>query len=400
MTDDQKWLSRRYLLYRACTNLWFFGSVWLYFYRLFITDQQVGILDGMAFAIGLLAEIPSGALADKFGRDRMVRLGQVLIASGILMQAVGSSFMPFFVGQSVLMVGMAFVSGADEALFFERLKFKRDSIDWRKLVTRGAQVALIATLTATVLGGLLHGVHPRLPWLLNGFAFIVAAIVIWPVRDGRPRNARGRPLAEIKSYLQDIKTGFAQFRLPALRLYVPLILAVQALFYTYGYGLLRMILLDRFTFSPFLGTVAVASAGIITVILLALLHKYANNISEKRVLVLIGLAAAASLLMSLADIGLWGYLVILALYAGEHIMQPFMSEILNKHAPEAQRATVLSVASFLRMLPYVCLAPIIGYLSTYNQLQYFFVPWAVLVAGAVLLYILSKKRDERIHLQQ
>lgn len=400
MTEDQKWLSKRYLLYRVFTNMWFFGSIWLYFYRLFITDQQVGLLDGMAFAIGLLAEVPSGALADKFGRDKMVRLGQLLIAGGILMQAVGSSFMPFVAGQAILMIGMAFVSGADEALFFERLKLKRDSTDWRKLVTRGAQVALIATLVASVLGGVLHGVNPRLPWLLNGFAFIVAALIIWPVRDERPRGARGTPLAEVKDYLLDIKTGFAQFRLPKLRLYVPLILAVQALFYTYGYGLLRMILLDRFTFSPFWGTVAVAGAGIITVILLALLHKYADSVSEKRVLVPIALAAAASLLLSLADIGLWGYFVILALYAGEHLLQPFMSDILNKHAPEEQRATVLSVASFLRMLPYVCLAPFIGYLSTHHKLQYFFVPWAVLIVGAVLLYVSAKKRDVRIQLQQ
>ena len=86
------------MTYRMFTNLWFVGAVWLYFYRLFITDQQVGILDGMAFAIGLLAEVPSGALADKFGRDKMVKLGQILAGSGLLLQASGSSFSVFFIG--------------------------------------------------------------------------------------------------------------------------------------------------------------------------------------------------------------------------------------------------------------------------------------------------------------
>lgn len=396
MTDTQRWLSRKYLAYHTLTNLWFLGAVWLYFYRIFITDQQVGLLDGMAFAIGLLAEVPSGALADKFGRDRVVRLGQVLAGGGLLIQAAGSSFVPFFVGQTIMMIGVSFVSGADEALFFEKLKFKRDSTNWRKLVTRGSQVALIATLTATVVGGWLHTINPRIPWVLTGLAFVVAAVLIWPIKDTRAKSARQKVSAEIKGYLSDIKTGFAQFRLPKLWVYVPIILTVQGLFYATGYGLLRLILLDRFHFDPFWGSVVVASSSLITVIALGFMHKHADRMSEKHVVTLISLAAAASLLLSLANIGMWGYVVILVLYAGEYLLHPFMSEILNKHAPEDQRATVLSVASFLRTLPYVCLAPIIGYLSTHGSIEYFFVGWAALIGVASFLYLSRKKRDTQI----
>src|SRR5690606_16731701 len=135
----------KYIAYRTLTNMWFIGAVWLYFYRIFITDQQVGVLDGLAFAIGLLAEVPSGALADKFGCDRMVRVGQLLVGCGLLMQAAGSSFAVFFVGQTMLMVGIALVSGADEALFYENLGFDKATTNWRKLVTRGTQFAMIGT---------------------------------------------------------------------------------------------------------------------------------------------------------------------------------------------------------------------------------------------------------------
>src|SRR3989344_3362750 len=136
LTQNQHWLSRKYLAYKTLTNLWFVGAIWLYFYRIFITDQQVGILDGVAFAIGLIAEVPSGALADRFGRDKMVKFGQVLAGSGLLIQAFGSSFVPFFVGQVIMMIGVSFVSGADEALFFGKLNFAQTSVNWRKLVMR------------------------------------------------------------------------------------------------------------------------------------------------------------------------------------------------------------------------------------------------------------------------
>lgn len=400
MTDDQYWLSKKYLLYKLLTNLWFVSAVWLYFYRIFITDQQVGFLDGMAFAIGLIAEVPSGALADKFGRDRMVRLGQILAGCGLLIQAAGSSFIPFFVGQSIMMIGVSFVSGADEALFFGRLNFDRVSKKWRKLLTRGSQVALIGTLLATIAGGWLHNVNPRIPWILTGSSFVASAFLIWSVKDDRKKVLRRGFITELKGYLLDIKTGFAEFRLPKLWIYVPIIITVQGLFYTTGYGLLRLVLLDRFHFNPFLGSIAIATSSLITIGLLSFMHKYAEIISEKKVLTYISLSAAMGLLLSLANIGLWGYVVIFTLYAGEHILYPFMSEILNYHAPEDQRATVLSVASFLKSLPYVLLAPIIGYLNTNGKLNYFLVGWPCLIFIAIFVYLLRKQADDKIKIDE
>lgn len=393
LTQNQKYLSVKYLVYQFLTNLWFVGAIWLYFYRLFITDAQVGILDGFAFAIGLVVEVPSGVLADRFGRDRLVKLGQILAGSGLLIQAVGGSFVPLFVGQAIVMIGISLVSGADEALFFDKLKFDPKTLDWRKLVTRGSQVALIGTLFATIAGGWLHGLNPRLPWILNGFAFVGSALMIWSMKEERKTRVKQTLFVELKDHLMDIKNGFAEFLTPKLGLYVPVIITVQGLFYTVGWGLLRLVLLDRFHFSEFWGSVVIASSSLITVGILALMHRYAENLSEKRVIVLISLGAVASLLLSIADIGMWGYVVILSLYTGEHVLYPFMSEVLNLRASDRHRATVLSVASFLRILPYVVLAPVIGYLNSNGRLEYFLIFWSGLIVIAVLVYILLKRKD-------
>jgi len=398
MTNEQQWLARKYIAYRTLINMWFVGAIWLYFYRLFITEQQVGILDGLAFAIGLLAEVPSGALADKFGRDRTVKLGQLLSGSGFLIQSIASSFLLIFIGQMIMMIGYALVSGADDALFFERLKFDKNSNDWRKLVTRASQMALVGSLFAYVIGGWTYSIEPRIPWVLNGIAFISSAIVIWSVKDMRPKKARQKFLPEIKDYLLDIKTGFAQFKTPKLLIYIPFILTVQGLFYASSFGLLRLIMLDRFHFSPFWGSVVVASSSLITVGILSYMHKNADKLLEKKVLLTIGLIAISSLVLSIANIGFWGYIVILAIYASEQVLNPYMSEVLNTHSPENQRATVLSVASFFKSLPYVLLAPIIGYLNTHKKIEYFFIIWAVAIFIALLVYLSAKKRDSFIAL--
>jgi MFS family permease len=229
MTQNQKDISKRFLVYKFLTNLWFVSAIWLYFYRIFITDQEVGMLDGMAFAIGLLAEVPSGVMADKFGRDRMVKLGQFLAGSGFLIQAFGSNFVPFFVGQTVLMIGVSFVSGADEALFFDKLQFKK-MVDWRKLVTRGTQLALVGSIVALMVGGWLYEINPRIPWILTGLSLISSLLIIWPIKESRIKRDRQKLFSELKEQLVDIKAGFSEFATQKLFLYVSLIITVQGLF--------------------------------------------------------------------------------------------------------------------------------------------------------------------------
>lgn len=398
MTNQQKLISKKFLVYKMLTSMWFLGAVWLYFYRLFITDQQVGILDGTSFAIGLLAEVPSGAIADKIGRDKTVKIGQLAIALGLIYQAMSHHFPSLLVGQIIVMVGLALVSGADEALFFENLDFKRESKDWRKLVTRASQFALAGSVVALTIGGWLHTVNPRIPWFATAAAFIASVYVIWSVKDNRQHSKRNTFSNELRDYFSDIRDGFKAFWEPNLRLYVPIIITVQGLFYVNGYGLLRIILLDRFGFSPFWGAIAVATSSLVTVGILGYMHKNAETLSEIKVISVISAAALAALLMATANLGLWGYVVILTLYAGEHTLQPYMSEILNYHTTESRRATILSVGSFLRILPYVLLAPIIGYLSTKNKLEMFLVSWAILIGIALALYLVRKKSDNSIPL--
>jgi len=393
--ESQNALARTYLAYQCLSSMFFISAVWLYFYRLFITDAQIGVLDGVAFGIGLIAEVPSGVLADKFGRARITRLGLVLTGGGFLIQAFGSSFVPFFIGQSIMMVGVSLTSGADDALFFSKINFDRNSVQWRRLVTRGSQMALVGLLVATLMGGWLHTINPRLPWILTGIAFVSAALLIWRLTDAEMTREKISIGKELKEHIKEIRDGFILFRTQELLRYVPLILTVQALFYTASWGLLRVVLLDRFHFDPIAGSVIMAGCSIATVVVLGLIHRHAEKVSEKYVLSLIAISAAVSLLVSIPDIGTWGFCVIFALHAGECILHPFMSEILNNAAHDEQRATVLSVASFFKVLPYVALAPLIGALNTHGKLDYFLIIWPVLIAVALLFY-LSRQRKMRL----
>ena len=357
-----------------------------------MNDAGVGILDASAFGIGLLAEIPSGALADKFGRGRIARLGLILAGSALALQAVGG-FMPIFFFQILTSIGYALTSGADEALFFSKLKFREDSKHWRRLMIRGGQAALVASLIATLLGGLLYGISPQAVFIVNGIALVVGAVMIWNIKDEKISRGRQKILASVKEYGSNIAEGFRAFASPKLRLYIPLIITIQGLFYTVGMGLLRIVLLDRFHFSPFAGSVVITICAVVSIVVLHFLHAKSETLREKKILTVLALSAASGLLLSVFNIGWFGFVVILIFYVGEHVMYPFLSEILNKNAPEKQRSTVLSVASFFKEMPYVVLAPIIGWLSSVGRLDIFLVVWAILITLAWAYYFVKKKRN-------
>jgi|GEM_PF-1554517 len=394
LTPAQRILSSKYIAYSFITGLCFHSAVWLHFYRIFMSDQKKGLLDILTFSIGLLAEIPSGVIADAFGRAKICRFGHVLNAIGLIILASSTSSLHYQIGITIHVIGMALVSGADQALFFDKLAFHPESLSWRRLATRGYQAGLIAAVMSAIIGGLFYTVNPRIPFSVDAIAFFSAYLLLRPIQDPPSLPRPNAVLVEIKQHISEIFRGFAAFLSPTLRLYIPIIVVVQGLFYAADWGTFRVILLDRFHFDPFQGSIVIATVILLTVAVLHLMHRFADALPEQFVFIGVSVIAAIGLLLSIFDLGRWGWFVIFALYAGDLALRPVISESLNARVAPANRATMLSVASFLKNLTYVALSPILGFLNSANRLHYFLLVWPLLIGVAIITYLTSKRRCE------
>ena len=127
------------------------------------------------------------------------------------------------------------------------------------------------------------------------------------------------------------------------------------------------------------------------------MNKFAEQLHERRVFIYLVASVAVTLITSVAGNGLLGVVIILAMYLADGIFYPFMSEVINKHASSQSRATVISVASFLKTLPYVILAPLIGWLNTIGRLDIFLIGWAILMIAALVYYLSKHKNDTVLH---
>ncbi len=121
---------------------------------------QILTLQSVYLLVSLLAEIPTGVVADKFGRKVSVMLGGVSFALGALLYSVVPWFWVFIIAESLMGVGKAFNSGAMEALEYESLKDLGLGKEYLFFVYRKRAVQLAGNVLSGVLAFLLVNVLP------------------------------------------------------------------------------------------------------------------------------------------------------------------------------------------------------------------------------------------------
>ncbi len=95
------------------------------------------LLQGIFAFTMVLWEVPSGYLADRWGRRRCLALGDTLYVIAMLIFVMGHSFAPFFIAQMFSATSHGFVSGADSALLYDSLKARGREEEYQKLESRG-----------------------------------------------------------------------------------------------------------------------------------------------------------------------------------------------------------------------------------------------------------------------
>ena len=86
-----------------------------------LTLTQVGIMEAFFWGVKLLIEIPSGAVADRFGRRATFWLGLIIEAGGVITFAFASNFPILLLSYALWSGGFSFRSGNDHAYIYDAL---------------------------------------------------------------------------------------------------------------------------------------------------------------------------------------------------------------------------------------------------------------------------------------
>lgn len=97
----------------------------VFYQGLALSFTQIGILMALIMIFRLLSEIPTGVVADLYGRKVSTLIGYFVIISGFVGIFFSSSFMILALYNALIGIGTAFVSGALEAWMTDNTGHKR-----------------------------------------------------------------------------------------------------------------------------------------------------------------------------------------------------------------------------------------------------------------------------------
>lgn len=116
---NPRWLS----LAKVCAELKAINGVASLFYlHRGVAFDQIFYLSIVWSITTLLFEVPSGYLADRFGRKRTLLLGTFITAFSYLVAFFADSFLAFCVQFALMSFGFSCFSGTEEALLYDTLK--------------------------------------------------------------------------------------------------------------------------------------------------------------------------------------------------------------------------------------------------------------------------------------
>jgi len=154
---------RRFILFRVFFNARYYYPIFtLLFLDFGLTLEQFAILNVIWAATIVLAEVPSGALADIIGRRNLLIAGAILmiiemaVICAVPFQHPWLLFPLFVINRVCSGLAEAMVSGADEALAYDSLAAEGDKRQWPLVLERTARAGSAAMFAAMIIGAVLY----------------------------------------------------------------------------------------------------------------------------------------------------------------------------------------------------------------------------------------------------
>jgi MFS family permease len=328
-----------------------------------LNQTEIFVLQSAFAAAILLLEMPSGWLADHFGRKYSLVLGGVLAALGMLMYANSYGFWPLFAAEMVLGLGASFVSGADSALAYDSLTAVNQTEKYRRFESRGIIWGSISEGLAGIVGGLLAAASLRsVVWaefVIYALLVPVALLLKEPKRE-RSMSARNA----FKDVLRVTKYALHGHKEIKWLIFYGAITSTMTLnmaWLSQPYYLVAGVPLSLF------GLLWAAQFAAVAVF--AMLAERFERLGRKFVLVVfVALGAAGYLLLGAAQVW-WMLPALLAFYFVRAVSNPVLKDYVNKLVESDVRATVLSVKSLVQRLLFIGVGPLVGYFMDVYSLQ-------------------------------
>ena len=329
-------IERSFLIYFFVGSFWTLAPIWIIFLKANgLSLPEIASIDIAFWGIIFLTEIPTGIVADKFGRKISVVLSFMVQAVAIAVFALGSSYIEYMISYAIWGLGITLKSGADNAWLYDELKMIGSESEFHKILGRATAVSGLGVAIAGFIGGYLADIfNLRLAILATVFTMLFTALYVLVMKEHRVPSDKstGR---RTRNALSQITKPFVLIAASVSMIFSGIVMAlifwIQSYFDDIG--------LKTTEVGFILGIgIVISSAG-------SLLSRTASKrMGKYTLLILYGLVSVVFLLMSISYYPLSALLYFIVRFF-ESMATPYITTEINHHLESDSRATAMSILS-------------------------------------------------------
>ena len=348
----------------------FYNGVDTLFFRHFdLSFEQIGFLVSASLTAILLFEIPTGSFADLYGMKISILVGSFFGLGGLGFLAFGSKFSAFAIGFTLLGIGRAFRSGAENALLYDWLSSENRQHEYMKHQSR-LQAAFVAIdIISGSVGFLLFGLNVRIPFIISFASMALLIIVQSTLKDVNTKE----------NHLENVFTGYVQQIKEGLLIVSKSSMIKWLIGFTLIYGIANMFLGNTLNL-PFLKEVKgfttnqLALMGLIwnaiqTTSLFFVSHVERRMGQFVSILTIVILTPLLFLGLLLSNNFIISAIILGVYYGSMSFREVIIDTYLNTGISSQYRATVLSIASMMISVVAIFILPVLGIIVDRSSLN-------------------------------
>ena len=393
----------RYQAYQVLLIAFLFMPVIVLFWQENGLDPfDIYLLQGLFAVSVVLLEVPTGMVADRLGKRASLVAAAAMLAAGLGIYSVGTSFWWFLPAEIIGALGAALASGADSALLYDTLAVLDRKDDFRRLEGNARAAQMVSLAVCTVLGGFVGELSFRATLWLSAVGPLLALVVALGMREAAPVHRGGQEKGHAAGSYGQLIYHSARFvirhRLVRWHVLFLGLLGGSATWLLWIYQpYMQHTGLPIFSFG-----LAFALFNLVAALSSRKAQGFDDRLGPKGTLVTLGaLQVAPPVLMALVMTPM-SFLFILGHQAVRGISGPVVRDRILRYTFADKRATVLSLGSLTGRLFFAVTAPLIGWVTRTHTMDQTLLFQAALIFAFLGLLWVSYHRipDKYFHVKE
>ncbi len=349
--------------------------------------QDIFILKSVYSVVLVTLDIPTGYLADAWGRRNCLLAGCFIAFCGMLCYSLPLTFTLFFVIEILLGIGQSLISGADSALLYDTMLNNKREKEYLKYEGRMTMVGNFSEAGASVIGGLLAISALKLPFYCQAGVAFIGIPAAFALKELHIKTAIKNPIKNISSIIH-----YSLIKNKQLCYDIMFSAIIGAATLTMAW-FVQPILIDIDMPIGWFGVI-----GAILNLTVGIAALYSDDINKRlgtnKTYALILFFIIAGYISISYHINYFSLFIFFIFYIVRGFATPILKGYINRQVFSEMRATVLSIRNFVIRLMFAFIAPFIGWLNDAFSLAFALQITALIIfiPGLLFLVLQWKKK--------